>query len=110
MRRKSSDSCEGVTVRVYLRRIFAYAWRRTMETYFSHKKSAQVAAILVSKEGGSINYMKLLKLMYLADRQALLEAGKPITGDQPVCMKDGLLLSEIYNLIKTPADSPKAKG
>ncbi len=47
-----------------------------------------------------MNYMKLIKLLYLADRAALLEWGRPITGDTHVSMKHGPVLSNTLNLIK----------
>src|SRR5437868_1618938 len=46
-----------------------------------------------------------MKLLYLADRQALVRFGKPITGDQPVAMAHGPVLSRIYNFV-----SHKEKG
>jgi len=46
-----------------------------------------------------MSYMKLLKLMYLADRKALLEHGRPITFDGYVSMDRGPVLSQTYNLI-----------
>jgi uncharacterized phage-associated protein len=44
-------------------------------------------------------YMKLLKLLYLADRKALLELGRPITFDRYVSMKHGPVLSQVYDLM-----------
>lgn len=46
-----------------------------------------------------MSYLKLLKLMYLADRRALLEHGRPITFDRYVSMDHGPVLSQTYNLI-----------
>ncbi|MGH7665300.1 MAG: Panacea domain-containing protein [Gemmatimonadaceae bacterium] len=43
--------------------------------------------------------MKLLKLLYLADRKALLEHGHPITYDRYVSMDHGPVLSQTYNLM-----------
>ena len=34
-------------------------------------------------------YIKLIKLMYLADRRCLIETGFPITGDRMVSMPKG---------------------
>ncbi len=50
-----------------------------------------------------MNYMKLLKLLYLADRTALLERGLPITTDRPVSMRYGPVLSNTYSLIRDQA-------
>ena len=46
------------------------------------------------------DYLKLIKLLYLADRAALIETGSPITGDRYVSMKFGPVLSNVLNLIK----------
>lgn len=47
-----------------------------------------------------MKYIKLLKLLYLADRKSLLERGRPITTDRYVSMDDGPVLSITYNLIQ----------
>ena len=71
-----------------------------MRLSFNQKKAAQAAAHLVDLHGGQINLMALLKLLYLADRKALLEAGYPITGDEMVSMPHGPVLSRIYDSVK----------
>ena len=47
-----------------------------------------------------MNYMVLIKLLYLSDRQSLIETGMPITGDRMVSMPHGPVLSTTLNLIK----------
>ncbi|MBK7351653.1 MAG: SocA family protein [Gemmatimonadetes bacterium] len=44
-------------------------------------------------------YLKLIKLLYLADRQALLELGRPISCDLFVSMPHGPVLSRTHDLI-----------
>jgi uncharacterized phage-associated protein len=46
-----------------------------------------------------MSFLKLIKLMYLADRRALLEQGRSITFDRYVSMDHGAVLSQTYNLI-----------
>lgn len=46
-----------------------------------------------------MEYIKLIKLLYLADREALLRWGRPITTDRHVSMPKGPVVSQIYNLI-----------
>jgi uncharacterized phage-associated protein len=66
------------------------------------KKMAQVAAYLASKVGAArINYMRLLKLMYLADRESLSRLGEPISYDEMFSLDHGLVLSRILNIVKT---------
>jgi uncharacterized phage-associated protein len=46
-----------------------------------------------------MSYMKLIKLLYLLDREALVRWGRPVTGDTYVSMKHGPVLSQVLNLI-----------
>lgn len=45
-----------------------------------------------------MSYMKLIKLMYFADRAALLRWGRPISTDRYVSMDRGPVLSRVLNL------------
>ena len=47
------------------------------------------AARLLKLHGAAMPYLKLIKLLYLADRQALLELGRPISCDLFVSMPHG---------------------
>jgi len=51
---------------------------RAMILRFQHERATQAAARLLQRRGGRMSYMKLLKLLYLADRKALLSVGRPI--------------------------------
>lgn len=64
------------------------------------RKAAQAAAFLIKKHGVPLSFFRLIKLLYLADRKALLEMGAPLTGDIMVSMDKGPVLSTIYNIIK----------
>lgn len=66
---------------------------------FRERKTAQAAAHLLKLAGGQMYYILLLKLLYLADRQSLIDVGHPITGDGLVSMDSGPVLSQTYNLI-----------
>lgn len=67
---------------------------------FNERKAAQAAAYLLRKRGGTRTYGQLIKLLYLADRQKLLDRGTPITGDRLVSMDHGTALSLIYEIIR----------
>ncbi|WP_110599845.1 Panacea domain-containing protein [Salinicola lusitanus] len=67
---------------------------------FSEEKSAQVAAYLLQKRGGQMSYLKLIKLMYLADRESMAEFGYPISDDSWFSMKHGPVLSNVLDLIQ----------
>src|SRR5262245_38259680 len=47
-----------------------------------------------------MNHMRLLKLLYIADRESLRDNGRPITGDQIVAMERGPVPSAVFNLIR----------
>jgi hypothetical protein len=49
---------------------------------FEPLRTVQAAAQVVKAAGGSMDYEKLLNVLYLADRTSLIETGSPITGDQ----------------------------
>ena len=67
---------------------------------FRFDRSLQAAAYLVKLAGGEEYYLRLLKLLYIADRNYLLKYGEMITGDRVVAMKNGPVLSNIFDLIK----------
>lgn len=67
---------------------------------FDVEKTIQAAAYLIKHAGGRENYMRLLKLIYLADRKSLKLRKTPICGDTPVAMKRGPVPSTTFDLIK----------
>ena len=72
-----------------------------MISNFNIKKTTQAAAYLLSLSNGRMPYLKLLKLLYLADRKSLQVSEHSITGDQYFSMTKGPVLSATYNLIKS---------
>ncbi len=76
---------------------------------FSLQKALQAAAVLLKTENERrMNYMRLLKLLYIADRESVKQTGCPITYDRIVAMDHGPVPSRFYALImgRDPA-SPK---
>ncbi len=71
-----------------------------MMQVFNEVKATQAAARLLTLRGGSMSYVKLIKLLYLADREALIRWGRPITTDRFVAMDIGPVVSRIYDLIR----------
>ena len=51
-----------------------------------------------------MSYLKLIKLLYLIDREALLRWGRPVTTDSFVAMDNGPVVSRIYELIRDEPD------
>ena len=72
---------------------------------YSEKRAAQTAAFFISRAGGTIEILKLMKLMYLAERESLARYGEPIMGDVLVSMKHGPVLSKTLDHINGFTDS-----
>jgi uncharacterized phage-associated protein len=67
---------------------------------FNPPKSTQAAAALLKWNGGDMDKYLFIKMLYLADREALGRWQEPITGDSAASMQFGPVLSTIYNLTK----------
>ncbi len=68
---------------------------------FKFRKTLQAAAYLLRREPHrEMNYMRLLKVLYIADRESIRLSGRPITGDRFVAMQRGPVLSSVLDLIK----------
>ena len=63
------------------------------------QKKIQAAGVIL-RDRGPTDRLRLLKLLYIADREALKQRGSPILGGLLVAMKHGPLHSEVYDLIK----------
>lgn len=74
--------------------------------YFNDEKVAQMSAYFLMKRGGRMSHLKLMKLLYLADRESMDQIDEPITADVPVSMKNGPVLSQTYDLMK--GETPSA--
>lgn len=67
---------------------------------FDSEKAIEAAAVIARREGKRIGPMRLLKLLYIADRVAIEQRGRPIIGSRAVAMDHGPLHSDVYNMIK----------
>lgn len=67
---------------------------------YNEQKAAEAAWKMLRLGGGQMNYMKLIKLLYIADRKAIARWERPITTDEFFAMKNGPVLSHIYDQIK----------
>ncbi len=66
---------------------------------FSEDRVPQMAAYFLQRSGGRMAYIKLIKLLYLADRTAMGKWGDSMSGDRFVSMDNGPVLSKTYALI-----------
>ncbi len=64
------------------------------------EKAIQAAGVLLRREGKRLSRLRLLKLLYIADRIALQTTGSPILGSKLVAMRHGPVHSEVFDLIK----------
>ena len=46
-----------------------------------------------------LEYLSILKMLYFVDRESVRDRGRPVTGDTAVAMKNGPVLSGVYDLI-----------
>jgi len=72
---------------------------------FNLDKAVQVLAFLLS-ELGRTDKAKLMKLVYLADREHFLRHGYPITGDRPCALKHGPVPSATFDAINGELCAP----
>ena len=75
---------------------------------FNSTKTTQAAAYLLARHKGKLSKGILIKMLYLADRELLAKRGQPLTGDQPVSMENGPVLSKTYDLMKGAALEDRA--
>ncbi len=66
---------------------------------FNPSKTTQAAAEFLKRNSNRMNYMKLIKLLYLTDRECLRLWERPISGDSYFSMARGPVLSHILDLI-----------
>ncbi|MGO8674776.1 MAG: Panacea domain-containing protein [Limisphaerales bacterium] len=64
-------------------------------------RATQAAAWLVSRAGGKMNVIRLSKLLYIADREALRRWGRPIIGGDYASMEHGPVISQVVDCLKT---------
>lgn len=66
---------------------------------YREDKATQAAARLLRLRGGRMSHLKLIKLLYLAEREALTRFGTPLTYDAYVSMPHGPVLSATLDRI-----------
>lgn len=75
---------------------------------FDVHKIIQIVNYLLKKNGDRLNYTKLLKLLYIADKEFFKKWDFSISQDSYVSLKNGPILSKTYDLIKREyADIPE---
>lgn len=77
----------------------SFAMSTILAPLFDERRTAQAAAYLLYRASGVLPLIKLVKLMYLAERLSWQRYGEPITGDKLVSMPHGPVLSRTYDHI-----------
>ena len=67
---------------------------------FREDKAIQMAARFLRYANGRMEYKKLIKLLYLADKKMLQRCGEPIVFDTWYSMATGPVLGQTYDLIQ----------
>ncbi|MDB5855602.1 MAG: hypothetical protein JWR22_3643 [Herminiimonas sp.] len=77
-----------------------------MQNLYSERKAAQAAAYFLFRARGRLSVLKLMKLLYLAERKSYELYGEPMIGDTLVSMEHGPVLSRTLNKINgmTPSE------
>jgi uncharacterized phage-associated protein len=78
-----------------------------LSALFDERKAAEAAAFFLlraSARNASMTLLKLMKLMYLAERESYKRLGEPMIGDVLVSMPHGPVLSRTLNLINSTKD------
>lgn len=65
---------------------------------FDHRKATQALNFFAVKNGGHINKMRSIKLIYFADRYHLRRYGRPITNDEYFAMSYGPVNSGVKDI------------
>jgi len=66
---------------------------------FNSRKATEAASLLIQSEGGKMNVMKLVKLVYLLDRLSIARRGIPVVGGVYYAMRNGPVTSELLDII-----------
>lgn len=73
---------------------------------FDHLKSVQTVAYFVRKAGGCAGKLKLVKLIYLADRLSFKRRGRPVNFDSYFSLPHGPVVSSALNGMDHRLDDP----
>ena len=74
---------------------------------FSEEKMMQVISYLLSLNGKRMNLLKLMKELYLIDRESIDERETSVSGDVHFSLRHGPILSMTLNLLNDVNKNPK---
>ena len=71
---------------------------------FRSEKAAQFSALLIQREKGRSEKLKLIKLLYLAERESMAERGRPMFYDEYYSLEHGPICSNALDALNGYAD------
>jgi uncharacterized phage-associated protein len=73
---------------------------------FRERKTLEAASYILERipEGPATEYLKVVKLLYLADRELMKQRGRTISGDRMNALRNGPILSETLDLLEGETD------
>src|SRR5258708_4297025 len=70
-------------------------------------KATEAVARLLEKEGGKADFLRIVKLVYLADRDSIIRRGIPIVGGRYFSMRCGPSIGEVMNFANLERHAPE---
>ncbi len=67
---------------------------------FNLRKAIQACGVIAEREQKRLEFIRLLKLLYIAERETLREIGGPIVGERYIAMRNGPLHDYVYAMVK----------
>lgn len=64
------------------------------------RKATNAVSRLIQESGADVDYLRVIKLVYLADRESILERGTPIVGGHYYSMPKGPVIGEVMTFTK----------
>lgn len=71
---------------------------------YNSQRATQAILWLLHKHGGGMDKLKLVKLLFYADREHLVRYGRPIIGGDYVAMQHGPVPSQLLNYLNRAAE------
>lgn len=87
-------------------------WCAVMEIEFTYERdrASQAVLWLLHRHGGSLDKLKLVKLVFLADREHLARYGRPVVGGCYFAMLHGPVCSELLDDINQSGSAAPPSG
>jgi len=92
---------------VFTRTLSAFHWLTPVLRFFTEKmnfpangkKATDAVARIVRQSGGAVDYLRVVKLIYLADRKSILKRGIPIVGGHCFSMRKGPVNGDVMDFV-----------